>query len=162
MVTQDGGVADASAREAGGRRPSFSDKLNELFATKKNPDTGNLYTNAEASRALGEAAAGDKRYMLAESTIASLRNGAKPNPTRNTIEALARHFEVKPDFFFPGFDAEEAEKVPAALALIETAKEAEIQGIALRAMGLSADSLKMITTVIDQARRWEGLDKPKE
>ncbi|MDV6288071.1 hypothetical protein R2F25_09395 [Streptomyces sp. UP1A-1] len=46
------------------------------------------------------------------------------------------------------------------MELIEAVADSDVRGLALRANGLSADSLRMITDVINQARRWEGLDKP--
>ena len=48
------------------------------------------------------------------------------------------------------------------MELIEAVVDSEVRGLALRANGLSAGSLKMITDVINQARRWEGLDKPEQ
>ncbi|WP_330434501.1 transcriptional regulator [Streptomyces sp. NBC_00825] len=157
-MAEDSGSADAAL---GGRQPSLAERLNRLFDVRKNPATGNRYTNAEVSRAIAEAAAGrPDGITVAASTIGSIRSGVKPNPTKHTIEALARHFKVKPEYFFPDFDAEEVEKVPAAFELIEAVKDSEVRGIALRAHGLSPDSLKMIASVITQARRLEGLDTP--
>ncbi|MEU8649738.1 helix-turn-helix domain-containing protein [Streptomyces sp. NPDC048737] len=135
---------------AAGARRSLADKLNHLFETKKNPATGRPYTNAEVARATS----------MSESAISQLRSGAKPNPTLTTVERLAGHFHVKAQYFFSDYDAEEAEKVRATMELIEAVADSEVRGLALRANGLSADSLKMITDVINQARRWEGLDKP--
>ncbi|MFF8918960.1 transcriptional regulator [Streptomyces sp. NPDC015032] len=159
-MAEDSGSADASAAALGGQ-PSLAERLNRLF-DRKNPATGNRYTNAEVSRAIADAAGEWDGITVAASTIASIRSGAKPNPTKNTIEALARHFKVKPEYFFPDFDAEEVEKVPAAFELIEAVRDSEVRGIALRAHGLSADSLRMIASVVTQARRLEGLDNPGE
>lgn len=140
---------------------SLADKLNHLFETVKNPATGKRYTNAEVSRAIREAG-GPDGVTVSESAISQLRSGAKPNPTVNTVEALARHFHVTPQYFFPGFSTEESEKIRASMELIATAGDSKVRGIALRANGLSADSLKMIKTVIEQARRLEGLDDAGE
>lgn len=144
------GPAEAPDGAAGARR-SFADKLNHLFRTAKNPATGKRYTNAEVARAIS----------VSESAISQLRTGAKPNPTYTTVERLAGHFRVKEQYFFSDYDAEEAEKVHASMELIEAVVDSEVRGLALRANGLSAESLKMITDVINQARRWEGLDKPE-
>ncbi|WP_299528200.1 helix-turn-helix transcriptional regulator [uncultured Streptomyces sp.] len=137
-----GGAADA--------RRSLADKLNHLFETRKNPATGKRYTNAEVARVIS----------VSESAISQLRTGAKPNPTLKTVERLAGHFHVEAQYFFSDYDADEAEKVRASMELIEAVADSEVRGLALRANGLSADSLKMITNVINQARRWEGLDRP--
>lgn len=139
-------------------RLSLADKLNHLFQTVKNPATGRKYTNAEVSRAIREAA-DPGGPTVSESAIAQLRSGAKPNPTMNTVEALARHFSVTPQYFFPDFDDEESEKIRASMELIAAVGDSKVRGLAMRANGLSADSLRMIKTVIEQARRLEGLDK---
>lgn len=146
---------------ADGRQLTLAEKLAHLFETVENPKTGKRYTNAEVSRAIRNAG-GPDGPTVSESLIAQLRSGAKANPTLNTVEGLARHFGVAPDYFFPDFDLDESEKVRASLELIRAAKDNGVQGIALRANGLSADSLKMIKTVIEQARRLEGLDTPGE
>ncbi|MET9869226.1 helix-turn-helix domain-containing protein [Streptomyces sp. NPDC006386] len=135
---------------AAGARHSFADKLNHLFEIKKNPATGKRYTNAEVARAIS----------VSESAISQLRTGVKPNPTLKTVERLAGHFHVEAQYFFSDYDPEEAEKVRASMELIEAVADSEVRGLALRANGLSADSLRMIANVINQARRWEGLDTP--
>ncbi|MFI8440147.1 helix-turn-helix domain-containing protein [Streptomyces rochei] len=148
-MVESSGPAEAPGGAADARR-SFADKLNHLFQTVTNPETGKRYTNAEVARAIS----------VSESAISQLRTGAKPNPTYTTVERLAGHFHVKEQYFFSDYDAEEAEKVRASLELIEAVVDSDVRGLALRANGLSADSLRMITDVINQARRWEGLDKP--
>ncbi|MFJ9085847.1 transcriptional regulator [Streptomyces sp. NPDC102384] len=155
-------MADSGGSAASGdRRPTLADKLNHLFETVANPATGRRYTNAEVSRAVRERGAGDGA-TVSESAISQLRSGAKPNPTVRTIEALASHFHVTPQYFFRDFDAEESEKVRASMELITAVGDSDVRGLALRANGLSAESLKMITTVVEQARRLEGLDKSDE
>ncbi|WP_338483927.1 helix-turn-helix domain-containing protein [Streptomyces sp. SCSIO 75703] len=143
-MVESSGPADA--------RRSFADKLNHLFQTVTNRETGKRYTNAEVARAIS----------VSESAISQLRTGAKPNPTYTTVERLAGHFHVKEQYFFSDYDAEEAEKVRASMELIEAVADSDVRGLALRANGLSADSLRMITDVINQARRWEGLDQPEK
>ncbi|MBE1599962.1 MULTISPECIES: helix-turn-helix domain-containing protein [Streptomyces] len=158
-MVESSGSAEVPSGASGGRQLSLADKLNHLFETVKNPATGKKFTNAEVSRAIREAGEADG-LTVSESAISQLRSGAKPNPTVNTVEALARHFNVTPQYFFPDFDAEESEKIRASMELIAAVGDTKVRGLALRANGLSADSLKMITTVIEQARRLEGLDKP--
>ncbi|MFD4950465.1 helix-turn-helix domain-containing protein [Streptomyces sp. NPDC058451] len=147
-MVESSGPAEAPGGAAGARL-SLADKLNHLFEIKKNPATGKRYTNAEVARAIS----------VSESAISQLRTGVKCNPTVNTVERLAGHFHVEAQYFFSGYDAEEAEKVRASMELIEAVADSEVRGLALRANGLSVDSLRMITDVINQARRWEGLDK---
>ncbi|CAL9585877.1 Nucleoid-associated protein EspR [Streptomyces sp. enrichment culture] len=160
-MVEPSGSAEASVGAASARQLTLADKLNHLFQTVKNPATGKRYTNAEVARAIREGGETDG-LTISESAISQLRSGAKPNPTVRTVEALARHFHVTPQYFFPDFDTEESEKIRASMELIAAVGDSEVRGLALRANGLSADSLKMITAVIEQARRLEGLDKPGE
>ena len=160
-MVESSGSAEVPSSAPGGRQLSLADKLNHLFETVRNPATGRRYTNAEVSRAIREAG-GPDGPTVSESAISQLRSGAKPNPTVKTVEALARHFNVTSQYFFPDFDAEESEKIRASMELIAAVGDSKVRGLALRANGLSAGSLKMITAVIEQARRLEGLDNPKE
>ncbi|QDO51665.1 helix-turn-helix transcriptional regulator [Streptomyces sp. RLB3-5] len=130
-----------------GRR--VADRLNALFAMV-NSETGRPYTNAEVARATG----------ISASAIAQLRQGAKPNPTLKTIEALASYFGVTTDYFSKGMSDERVSRIVAALQMLDTAEKAGVEGLFARASGLSADSLRTITAVIETARRAEGLDSP--
>ncbi|WP_240678220.1 transcriptional regulator [Streptomyces griseoviridis] len=149
--------AAVSPGAVGAKQLSLPEKLNHLFETVKNPATGKRYTNAEAARAIREDAEGGG-VTVSESALSQLRSGVKPNPTVRTVEAIARLFHVAPSYFFPDFDDAEAERVRASVELLAAVGDTGVRGLALRANGLSADSLKMITDVINGARRLEGLD----
>ncbi|MFF8481930.1 transcriptional regulator [Streptomyces antibioticus] len=153
--------AEVPAGADGARQMSLADKLNHLFETVRNPETGKRYTNAEVARAIRAAGEADG-VTVSESALSQLRSGAKPNPTVRTVEALARHFHVEPQYFFSDYDGENAERIRASLELVAAVADSDVRGLALRANGLSAESLKMITEVINQARRWEGLDRAQE
>lgn len=140
---------------------SLAQKLNHLFDTVRNPETGKPYANAEVSQAIHEAG-GPEGPSVSPSAIGQLRSGAKPNPTVNTVKALARHFGVTPQYFFPDFDDESSERVRAALELISAVGDNDVRGLAFRANGLSVDSLRMIKAVIEQARRLEGLEESEK
>ncbi|MFJ4800878.1 transcriptional regulator [Streptomyces murinus] len=160
-MMESGDMAEASAGAASARELTLADKLNHLFEKVKNPATGKRYTNAEAARVIRESG-GEGGVTVSESAISQLRSGLKPNPTMNTVKALAGLFGVEPQYFFPGYDVEESEKIRASVDLIAAVDDSEVRGLALRANGLSADSLKMITAVIEGARRLEGLDRSGE
>ncbi len=137
----------------GSRQGEFARRLTRLFETKTNPDTGAPYTNNELSRIVG----------LSPSTIAQLKQGTKDNPTKNTIEALAQHFGVEPGYFFHEMSPEHEDRVIAGLKLLDAAENAGVQTLATRMLaaradGLSAGSLEMIASVIETARKAEGLD----
>ncbi|MFD6626120.1 helix-turn-helix domain-containing protein [Streptomyces diastaticus] len=168
VMVESNGTAGAPRGAAVGRH-SVASTLNRLFQTEKNPSTGRSFTNAEVARAVG----------LSESAISQLRSGAKANPTLTTIERLAGHFGVEPAVFFSGREGEglgeapagesveprgaegESEEVRASKELLAAVSDAGVRGLALRANGLSPESLRMIAGVITQARRLEGLDDPQ-
>jgi len=125
-------------------------RLNALFAMT-NPATGRPYTNAEVSRAT----------EISPSAIAQLRQGTKPNPTLKTVEALADHFGVTIDYFSSRMSDERVKRIVAALEMLDAAEKAGVEGLFARARGLSEDSLRTITAVIETARKAEGLDEPQ-
>ncbi|OEV03788.1 Secondary metabolite protein [Streptomyces nanshensis] len=131
---------------------TFAQLLDHLFTTVHPPGRG-PYTYAEVSQAIQNASAPEERGVSA-SAIQQLRTGQKANPTRYTIKALADFFGVPASYFF---DEEVAERTKAEIELTAAMSDAGVRRIALRAKGLSPESLRMLTTVIDQARHWEGL-----
>ncbi|MFG3199840.1 helix-turn-helix domain-containing protein [Streptomyces sp. NPDC048208] len=156
-------------------RSSVAAKLNHLIATKLSP-SGKPYTNPQIIQGIADRP-GPEGTTISLSGIAQLRSGAKPNPTVNTLKALARFFDVAPAYFLgdddseavsqrhapegsptPPATGEENDHVQAAQELLTAIKDNDVRGIAFRANGLSADSLRMIKTVIEQARKLEGLD----
>ncbi|MEN8654366.1 helix-turn-helix transcriptional regulator [Streptomyces sp. 21So2-11] len=146
-MTDAGQSADGIADGRDGRELTLAQKLSHLFATQRNPQTGRPYTVGDAARVTG----------VSSSLITQLKSGAKPNPTVKTVEALASLFHVSPSYFFADFDAEEGEKVRASMELIAAVSDNDVRGLAFRANGLSADSLKLIKAVIENARKAEGL-----
>ncbi|MFJ6943342.1 helix-turn-helix domain-containing protein [Streptomyces wuyuanensis] len=137
---------------------SLAEKLDHLFTTIHPPSRG-PYTPAEVAEAIAEA--DDKGRGLSPSAIQQLRNGSKQNPTMNTIRALAGFFGVPPAYFF---DDEVAARTDAEIGILAAMGDAGVRQVALRAKGLSTESLQIINAVIDQARRLDGLagDAPDE
>jgi transcriptional regulator with XRE-family HTH domain len=84
-----------------------------------------------------------------------LRKGLRDNPTKNHLAALARFFGVSPAYFF---DDDAAEVVDAQLSLLAAMRDASVRTVALRAAGLSVESLAAVQVMIDHARRLEGLE----
>jgi transcriptional regulator with XRE-family HTH domain len=83
-----------------------------------------------------------------------LRKGLRDNPTKKHIEALAGFFGVPPAYFF---DDAAAERINAELDLLAAMRDNGVRRVALRSAGLSPESLDAITTMVEQARRLEGL-----
>ena len=124
-------------------------KLDRLFRTVHPPDRG-PYSNEEVAAALD--AAGGPRISV--SYLYKLRRGLSPNPTMRHLEALAQFFGVPPSYFF---NESESAEIAAQLDLLAAMRDGEIKSVALRAAGLSTESLGAIRVMIEQARRLEGL-----
>lgn len=78
--------------------PTFTDLINQLFATHPNPQTGREYTAVEIVVV--------SQGKIAEGHLRGLRSGRIKNPTRETLLALCRVFRVQPIYFFPELAAE--------------------------------------------------------
>ena len=74
------------------------------------------------------------------------------------VRALASFFGVPARYFL---DDENSERIDAQLALAAGLRDAAVQQMAMRAAGLSNESLKSITEVIERVRELEGLSPTK-
>jgi len=83
-----------------------------------------------------------------------LRTGQRSNPTMKHIEGLAAFFGVPVNYFF---NDDVATRVDTELDMIVALRETPIRHIALRASGLSPESLSAIAEMIEHVRRLEGL-----
>ncbi|MDJ0460194.1 helix-turn-helix domain-containing protein [Streptomyces sp. H27-C3] len=131
---------------------TFAQLLDHLFREVHPPARG-PYTYTEVAEGIQEASGGEGKGLTA-SAIQQLRTGAKKNPTRHTIKALAGFFGVPAGYFF---DEETAERARAEIAVLAAMRDQGVRTVALRANGLSTESLQMLSAVIEQARRLEGL-----
>ncbi|WP_327279078.1 MULTISPECIES: helix-turn-helix transcriptional regulator [unclassified Streptomyces] len=132
--------------------PTFAQLLDHLFREVHPPSRG-PYTYAEVAEGIRKVSSGEGRGVTA-SAIQQLRTGVKQNPTRHTIKALADFFGVPAGYFV---DGAAAERTKAEIGLLTAMRDQDVRKVALRANGLSVDSLKMLSTVIEQARKLEGL-----
>ncbi len=139
--------------DADGGVQGLADRLNHLFSTVPRPDRKGLWTNDQASTAL--AAAGT--YMSA-AYISQMRSGKRNNPSARNLAAIAELFAVPLDYFF---NPEIAAKIDADLQLLVAVRDSGVQGVALRARGLSAESLAGLAGIIDQVRKLERLPERK-
>ena len=73
------------------------------------------------------------------------------------LEALSEFFGVPPAYFF---DDEVSARIDAELALLASLRDASVRQIALRASGLSAESIGAIVEMIERVRELEGLPGP--
>ena len=70
-------------------KQSFAKKLNQLFELRKKKN-GQPYTHEEVSNATG----------ITTGAISKLRRGQISNPSHKVIDALAKFFDVEPNYFF--------------------------------------------------------------
>ncbi|MFD5109007.1 MULTISPECIES: Secondary metabolite protein [unclassified Streptomyces] len=133
---------------------SFAELLDHLFRTV-HPKGRGSYTYEQVSQGIRETSG----LKISASAIQQLRTGVNKNPKRDTIRALAGFFGVEPSYFF---DEGEAERQRAEIQLLAAMRDQDVRRIALRANGLSAASLDMLTSVINQARRLEGMPESEE
>jgi transcriptional regulator with XRE-family HTH domain len=128
---------------------TFAELLDYLFR-EVHPKGRGPYTYAEVSQGIRDTSG----VSISASAIQQLRTGTNTNPKMQTIRALAGFFGVNPGYFF---DEEEAERQRAEIELIAAMRDQGVRRVALRANGLSTSSLQMVNSVIDQARRLEGM-----
>jgi len=95
---------------------------------------------------------------MSDGYISQLRNGKKNNPSARNLASIAELFAVPVDYFF---NAETAEKIDADLRLLVAVRDSGVQGLALRAQGLSSESIASLAGIIEQVRKFEHLtEKP--
>lgn len=128
---------------------TLAEKLNRLFETVHPRDRGeySLEEVAEGIRRQGGAA-------ISGQYVWQLRRGTRDNPSMRQLEALAQFFGVPTAYFF---DDEATARIDAQLELLVALRDASVQELALRAAGLSPESLRAIAGMIEHARSLEGL-----
>jgi transcriptional regulator with XRE-family HTH domain len=86
-----------------------------------------------------------------------LRRGLRDNPTKHHLEALAGFFGV-PATYFP--DDEVAARVEEQLDLLAAFRDPRVRELAVKASGLSPETLKTLIDMVDRARELGGLAAP--
>lgn len=130
---------------------SLADKLNRLFATVHPAGRGE-YSPEEVAKAINEAGEG----TISPAYVYLLRKGQRDNPTKRHLELLAGFFGVTPAYFF---DEEAARRIDSQLELLAAMRDQDVLQVALRANGLSTESLRMIVGMIEHTRHLEGLGR---
>lgn len=143
-------MADQPGGEAA-KRPSMAAKLDHLFRTVRPGGGEREFSYREVARAIEEAG----EVSISASYIHQLRTGLKDNPTLRHVEALAGFFGVPATYFL---DTQVSARVDAELTLLAAIREAGVREVALRAQGLSAESLAVVADLIERTRELEGLD----
>ena len=147
-MVADSGSAPSSEAEAPRQTP-LSQKLDFLFRSVHPPERGE-YTFEEVA----DAVRGGGGPTISATYIWQLRKGIRDNPTKKHLEALAGFFGVPPAYFF---DDAAAKRIDAELALLVALRDGDVRQLALRASGLSPNSLRTIASMVERVRELEGL-----
>jgi len=134
-------------QQGDGGLPRLAAQLNHLFNTVPRPG-GGLWTNQDAAAAMSADGVATSAAYLSQ-----LRTGKRDNLSARHLAAIARLFAVPMDYFF---DLELARRIDADLELLAAVRDAGVQSIALRAQGLSPESLAGVADMIEHIRRLEG------
>lgn len=129
-------------------RRTLAGKLDHLFRTV-HPPRGE-FSHEEVATAIREGGG----PTISATYLWQLRKGLRDNPTKRHLEALAGFFGVSPAYFF---DDEAAARIEAELSLLTAFRDSSVRRMALRASGLSPESLETIADMIERVRRLEGL-----
>lgn len=140
--------------ERGGeRRPAGSRldaKLDHLITT--------LYPDRQSRPGFAKLAAEIRRQTgepMSSTYLWELATGRKSNLTQGTLSTLAKFFGVPGEYFL---DDEVESKVNAQLDLAIALRNQKVRSIALRADGLSDDTLSAVLAMLSEARKIERLE----
>ncbi len=129
-------------------KPDLAWKINRLFETMH--PAGREYTLHEVVE--GIRIQGGPH--LSPAYLWQLRHGVRTNPTKEHLEAIATFFGVSPAYFY---DDPAARDLIDRLTLAGALQNENVAKLALRANGLSDETLMAVARIIEQARQIEGL-----
>ena len=129
-------------------RRTLAEKVDRLFSQVR-PTKGEYSYEHVASAIRAEGGP-----TISATYLWQLRKGLRDNPTMKHLEALSSFFGVPAAYFF---DDEAAARVDSELTLLATIRDASVRKVALRASGLSPESLDTIADMIERVRKLEGL-----
>jgi hypothetical protein len=127
---------------------SFADRLNYLF-DRVRPPGADEFSNAHVARTISSYG----QESITGAYIGQLRKGHK-TPTVKLVPLFARFFGVEAGFFV---EDEVTRKVAQQFELLRKLSQAGVKQIALRAIGLSPQSLNEVMEKLDSVREREGL-----
>jgi transcriptional regulator with XRE-family HTH domain len=139
-----------TAESDGTRNDSeLSVKLNKLFDTMRKPSNPPL-SNAAAAEAITK----QTGVSISPAYIWQLRTGVKTNPTVQHLRAIADFFGVPASYLIdrdpdPGIDAQ--------LDLLQALRDSGVRDLAMRAHGLTPESLNSVASMVDHVRGLERL-----
>jgi transcriptional regulator with XRE-family HTH domain len=135
-------------------RTLLAKRLDELF--QRGRPGGARWTNDEVATEIKKL---DPNIRVSGAYLSALRTGKRTRPSPELQLALAKFFGVSPAYFF---DPKRAEQISHQLATLDEMRQAGVRAIALRAVGLPAESIDAMTVILDQMRRLQGLPPVQE
>jgi len=119
---------------------SFADRLNKLF-TGEADGSGRRYTAEAISERCAQIGT-----PISVAYLYHLRRGARNNPGRDKVVALAKAFGVSPSYFFQQEGSSPGEEEDHAVRI--AMRHAGVRSIALRAAELSPDFLAALDAIL--------------
>ncbi|MET8577291.1 helix-turn-helix domain-containing protein [Streptomyces sp. NPDC005012] len=135
--------------ELDGEPGALAEKIDRLFRVM-HPEGRGPYSLREVARGVEDR--GGPR--MSASFLHQLRTGRRDNPGIKYLKAIADFFGVPPAYFF---DDDEGARVQAEVTLLESMRDNQVRSVALRAAGLSPETLRTVQAFIERARELEGL-----
>ncbi|MCV7339856.1 hypothetical protein MHAE_05627 [Mycobacterium haemophilum DSM 44634] len=130
-------------------KSELSVKLDKLFKIMRNPAEPPL-SNAAAAEAITK----QTGVSISSAYMWQLRAGVKNNPTVQHLRAIAEFFGVSPSYLIdPGIDPH----IDAQLNLIQALRDSGVRDLAMRASGLTPQSLSSLAAMVDHVRQLEQL-----
>ncbi len=139
---------------------SFADRLSRLIATVHPPDR-KPYSYREIAQGVEELTG----VSMSATHVQQLAVGARRDPKRSHIQALAQFFGVPVTYFF---DDDVADQVDQQVSDVVAWRDTEARAMAQRAMQLSPRDRETVSALMDQlnsydeGRRREGRRRKPE
>ena len=137
-----------------GQTKTFAERLRFLFEVVRDP-SGRPYNVTEVA----EVIQANGYSAISRGYISAMKEGLKPIPSRDCVEAIARFFGVPADYFYNDDIAAWVEK---EIRLVSALRNSPVKNISLQAYGLSEASLEVLVGTINRLRQLEGLPKSHE
>lgn len=131
---------------------SLAKKTEWLFQNVRDPADGQPYSNARIAAKIEQCVPG---FSVTATTIWNIRTGKSENPSWRLIEGLAKAFGVSP-LYFSDEDETEAQQTQDELALLAALRDTSVRQLALRAQGMTPESLATVLELVERVRQLEG------
>jgi transcriptional regulator with XRE-family HTH domain len=136
------------------------DPADRAFAERLTHLLSNVHAKGGKPESLRDAASGINdlagEKVISASYLSQLKNGERTKPGHHVVAAIAAYYGVAVTYFS---DGEVAARTDRQLGTVIAMRNTGVRQIALRAAGLSTESLDVILAMVENARRLEGLSE---